>query len=170
LLHALRLNALLLLCLCAFPAPARSQNATTATATPASVEGFNCIANRTYPYQAYALYRAGFAGVPLDLAAIGDSSPTSCSPGTRTCSLPPPSSSPIHGERHDVAATYACTEAERAAAAPLPVRVPRPGAVVEHDHGHSQIYSTRWSRRLKVQLVIKQYMICASICASACAT
>ena len=71
-LHALRLNALLLLCLCAFPAPARSQNTTMATAAPASVEGFNCTANRTYPCQAYALYRAGFAGVPLDLAAIGD--------------------------------------------------------------------------------------------------
>lgn len=71
----LKLSALLLLfflCLCAFPAPARSQNTTTATAAPASVEGFNCSANRTYPCQAYALYRAGFAGVPLDLAAIGD--------------------------------------------------------------------------------------------------
>ena len=71
----LRLSALLLLfflCLCAFPAPARSQNTTTASAAPASVEGFNCSANRTYPCQAYALYRAGFAGVPLDLAAIGD--------------------------------------------------------------------------------------------------
>ncbi|PWZ45520.1 Serine/threonine receptor-like kinase NFP [Zea mays] len=43
-----------------------------ATAAPASVEGFNCTANRTYPCQAYVLYRAGFAGVPLDLAAIGD--------------------------------------------------------------------------------------------------
>jgi hypothetical protein len=73
LLHALRLNALLLLlCLCAFPAPARSQNTTMATAAPASVEGFNCIANRTYPCQAYALYRTGSAGVPLDLATIGD--------------------------------------------------------------------------------------------------
>ncbi|XP_066331624.1 serine/threonine receptor-like kinase NFP [Miscanthus floridulus] len=71
---ALRLSALLLffLCLCAFPAPARSQNTTTATPAPASVEGFNCSANRTYPCQAYALYRAGFGGVPLDLAAIGD--------------------------------------------------------------------------------------------------
>jgi hypothetical protein len=72
LLHALRLNALLLLCLCAFPASARSQNTTMAMAAPASVEGFNCTANRTYPCQAYALYRAGFAGVPLDLAAIDD--------------------------------------------------------------------------------------------------
>ncbi|XP_062222436.1 serine/threonine receptor-like kinase NFP [Phragmites australis] len=63
----------LLLCLCALPAPARSQNATTTpVAAPASVEGFNCSANRTYPCQAYALYRAGFAGVPLDLAAVGD--------------------------------------------------------------------------------------------------
>jgi hypothetical protein len=43
-----------------------------ATTAPASVEGFNCTANRTYPCQAYVLYRAGFAGVPLDLAAIGD--------------------------------------------------------------------------------------------------
>ncbi|AQK94459.1 hypothetical protein ZEAMMB73_Zm00001d010612 [Zea mays] len=43
-----------------------------ATVAPASVEGFNCTANRTYPCQAYALYRVGFAGVPLDLAAIGD--------------------------------------------------------------------------------------------------
>uniref|UniRef100_A0A804P9Q0 Uncharacterized protein n=1 Tax=Zea mays TaxID=4577 RepID=A0A804P9Q0_MAIZE len=89
------------------------------------------------------------------------SSPTSCSPRTRTCSLPPPSPSPIHSERHDAAAACACTEAERAAAAPLPMCVPRPGAVVKHDHGHSQIYSTRWSRRLKVRLVIKRYMICA---------
>jgi hypothetical protein len=31
------------------------------------------------------------------------------------------------------------------AAPPLPMRVPRPGAVVEHDHSHGQIYSTRWS-------------------------
>jgi hypothetical protein len=160
----------LLLCLCAFSAPAQSQNTTMAMAVPASVEGFNCTANRTYPYQAYALYRAGFAGVPLDLAAIGDSSPTSCTPGTRTCLLPPPSPSPIHGERHDAAAACACTEAERAATAPMPVRVPRPDAVVEHDHGHDQIYSTRWSRRLKVRLVIKQYMIYALICDSTCAT
>ncbi|PWZ09264.1 hypothetical protein Zm00014a_006510 [Zea mays] len=43
-----------------------------ATTAPASVEGFNCTANRTYPCQAYALYCAGFAGVPPDLAAIGD--------------------------------------------------------------------------------------------------
>jgi hypothetical protein len=71
-LHALGLNALLLLCMCVFPAPAWSQNTTMATAAPTSVEGFNCTANRTYPCQAYALYRAGFAGVPLDLAAIGD--------------------------------------------------------------------------------------------------
>jgi hypothetical protein len=71
LLHALRLNTLfLLLCLCAFPAPVWSQNTT--MATPASVEGFNCTTNRTYPCQAYALYHAGFAGVSLDLAAIGD--------------------------------------------------------------------------------------------------
>jgi hypothetical protein len=49
LLHALRLNALLLLCLCVFPAPARSQNTTMATAAPVSVEGFNCTTNRTYP-------------------------------------------------------------------------------------------------------------------------
>ncbi|PWZ10145.1 hypothetical protein Zm00014a_040361 [Zea mays] len=42
------------------------------TAAPASVEGFNCTANRTYPCQAYKLYRTGFAGVPPDLAAIGD--------------------------------------------------------------------------------------------------
>lgn len=68
---ALRLSALLLF-FCLYAAPARSQNATTAAAAPASVEGFNCSANRTYPCQAYALYRAGFAGVPLDLAAIGD--------------------------------------------------------------------------------------------------
>ncbi|XP_048535337.1 serine/threonine receptor-like kinase NFP [Triticum urartu] len=60
-----------LLCLCALPSPARSQNAS-ATPAPASVEGFNCSANGTYPCQAYALYRAGFAGVPLDLAAVGD--------------------------------------------------------------------------------------------------
>jgi hypothetical protein len=73
LLHTLRLNALLLLlCLCTFPAPARSQNTTMATVAPASVKGFNCTANRTRPCQAYALYRAGFAGMPLDLAAIGD--------------------------------------------------------------------------------------------------
>ncbi|CAL5055007.1 unnamed protein product [Urochloa decumbens] len=65
-----RLLLPVLLCLCAFPAPARSQNAT--TPSPASVEGFNCSRNSTYPCQAYALYRAGFAGVPLDLAAIGD--------------------------------------------------------------------------------------------------
>jgi hypothetical protein len=32
----------------------------------------------------------------------------------------------------------ACTEAERVAAAPLLVRVPRPGAVAEHDHGHGR--------------------------------
>jgi hypothetical protein len=31
-----------------------------------------------------------------------------------------------------------CTEAERADAAPLLVRVPRPDAVVEHDHGHGR--------------------------------
>ncbi|AQK76516.1 hypothetical protein ZEAMMB73_Zm00001d018589 [Zea mays] len=43
-----------------------------ATVALASIEGFNCAANRTYPCQAYVLYRAGFAGVPLDLAAIGD--------------------------------------------------------------------------------------------------
>ncbi|CAM0944766.1 unnamed protein product [Alopecurus aequalis] len=61
--------ALATLCLCAFPAPARSQSG---AATPASVEGFNCSANSTYPCQAYALYRAGFAGVPLDLSAVGD--------------------------------------------------------------------------------------------------
>uniref|UniRef100_A0ACD5ZD96 Uncharacterized protein n=1 Tax=Avena sativa TaxID=4498 RepID=A0ACD5ZD96_AVESA len=60
-----------LLCLCALPAPARSQTAA-ATPAPASVEGFNCSANSTYPCQAYALYRAGFAGVPLDLSAVGD--------------------------------------------------------------------------------------------------
>jgi hypothetical protein len=60
LLYALSLNVPLLLCLCTFPAPARSQN--TATAVPASVKGFNCTANRTYPCQAYALYRAGFRG------------------------------------------------------------------------------------------------------------
>ncbi|CAO2047964.1 unnamed protein product [Urochloa humidicola] len=66
----LGLLPLLLLCLCALPAPARSQNAT--TPSPASVEGFNCSRNSTYPCQAYALYRAGFAGVPLDFAAIGD--------------------------------------------------------------------------------------------------
>ncbi|AQK43147.1 hypothetical protein ZEAMMB73_Zm00001d025176 [Zea mays] len=71
-LQGIWLNALLLLCLCAFPASARSQNTTMAMAAPASVEGFNCTANRTYPCQAYALYRAGFAGVPLDLAAIDD--------------------------------------------------------------------------------------------------
>jgi hypothetical protein len=64
-------------------------------------------------------------------------------------------------DRHDAAAACACTEAEHAAAAPLPVRVPRLGAVVEHDHDYGQIYSTRWSRRLKVRVVIKQYMICA---------
>jgi hypothetical protein len=75
-----------------------------ATVAPAFVEGFNCTANRTYPYQAYVLYRAG---------AIGNSSPTSCSPGTRTCPLSLPSPSPIHGERHDAAAACACTEAER---------------------------------------------------------
>lgn len=61
---------LALLCLCALPAPARSQSA--ATPAPASVEGFNCSANTTYPCQAYALYRAGIAGVPLDLSAVGD--------------------------------------------------------------------------------------------------
>jgi hypothetical protein len=73
LLHALRLNALLLLlCLCAFPTPVQLQNTTMATASPASVEGFNYTANRTYPCQAYALYRAGFVGEPLDLATIGD--------------------------------------------------------------------------------------------------
>ncbi|KAF0933245.1 hypothetical protein E2562_017042 [Oryza meyeriana var. granulata] len=60
----------LLLCLCALPAPARSQSA--ATPAPASNDGFNCSANATYPCQAYALYRAGFGGVPLDFAAIGD--------------------------------------------------------------------------------------------------
>uniref|UniRef100_A0A804P9J6 NFP/LYK4/5 first LysM domain-containing protein n=1 Tax=Zea mays TaxID=4577 RepID=A0A804P9J6_MAIZE len=49
-----------------------------ATASPASVEGFNYTANRTYPCQAYALYRAGFAGEPLDLAAIGDLFVVSC--------------------------------------------------------------------------------------------
>ncbi|AQK87597.1 hypothetical protein ZEAMMB73_Zm00001d038701 [Zea mays] len=43
-----------------------------ATAAPVSVEGFNCTANHMYPCQAYALYRAGFTGVPLYLAAIGD--------------------------------------------------------------------------------------------------
>ncbi|AQK83057.1 hypothetical protein ZEAMMB73_Zm00001d037123 [Zea mays] len=43
-----------------------------ATAVPTSVEGFNCTANRTYLCQVYALYRTGFAGVPLDLATIGD--------------------------------------------------------------------------------------------------
>jgi hypothetical protein len=43
-----------------------------ATAAPVSVEGFNCTANRTYPCQAYALYRAGFTGVPLDLVAVDD--------------------------------------------------------------------------------------------------
>ena len=63
---------LLLLRLSALPAPARSQNATAPTPAPASVEGFNCSATRAYPCQAYALYRAGFAGVPLDFAAIGD--------------------------------------------------------------------------------------------------
>lgn len=68
-----RLRAALatLLCLCALPAPVRSQGAA-ATPAPASVEGFNCSANTTYPCQAYALYRAGFAGVPLDLSAVGD--------------------------------------------------------------------------------------------------
>ncbi|CAN6280390.1 unnamed protein product [Urochloa humidicola] len=65
-----RLLGLLCLCLCALPAPARSQNAT--APSPASVEGFNCSRNSTYPCQAYALYRSGFAGVALDLAAIGD--------------------------------------------------------------------------------------------------
>ncbi|KAK8462835.1 hypothetical protein SEVIR_1G278300v4 [Setaria viridis] len=60
----------LLLCLCTLPAPARSQNAT--APAPASVQGFNCSRNSTYPCQAYALYRAGFAGVPLEFAAIGD--------------------------------------------------------------------------------------------------
>jgi LysM repeat protein len=60
-----------LLCLCALAAPARSQSAA-ATPAPASVEGFNCSANITYPCQAYALYRAGFGAVPLDLAAVGD--------------------------------------------------------------------------------------------------
>ncbi|KAL6634920.1 hypothetical protein ACP70R_027591 [Stipagrostis hirtigluma subsp. patula] len=60
----------LCLCLCALPAPARSQSAT--APAPASVEGFNCSASRAYPCQAYALYRAGFANVPLDLAAVGD--------------------------------------------------------------------------------------------------
>jgi hypothetical protein len=88
------------------------------------------------------------------------SSPTSCSPGTRTRPLPPPSPPPIRSERHDAAAACACTEAERAAA-PLPVLVLRPDVIVEHDHGHGQIYSTRWSRRLKVRHVIKRYMICA---------
>ncbi|KAM0841474.1 hypothetical protein ACQ4PT_058986 [Festuca glaucescens] len=58
-----------LLCLCALPAPARSQSA---AARPASVEGFNCSANSTYPCQPYALYRAGFGDVPLDLSAVGD--------------------------------------------------------------------------------------------------
>lgn len=61
---------LALLCLCALPAPARSQSA--ATPAPASVEGFNCSANTTYPCQAYALYRAGLGGVPLDLSTVGD--------------------------------------------------------------------------------------------------
>jgi hypothetical protein len=78
LLHALRLNALLLLCLCAFPALAWSQNTTMATVAPASVDGFNCTANRTYPCQAYALYRAGFTGVSLDLTAIDDLFAVSC--------------------------------------------------------------------------------------------
>jgi hypothetical protein len=32
----------------------------------------------------------------------------------------------------------ACTEAERATAAPLPVRVPRLDEVTEHDHGHGR--------------------------------
>ncbi|KAL6899524.1 hypothetical protein ACP4OV_006182 [Aristida adscensionis] len=63
---------LLCACLCALPAPARSQNGTTPAAAPASVEGFNCSASRAYPCQAYALYRAGFAGVPLDLSVVGD--------------------------------------------------------------------------------------------------
>ncbi|KAG8059867.1 hypothetical protein GUJ93_ZPchr0002g26250 [Zizania palustris] len=67
---AWRRLALALLCLCALPAPARSQSA--AKPAPASVEGFNCSANSTYPCQAYALYRAGFGRVPLDLSAIGD--------------------------------------------------------------------------------------------------
>ncbi|PWZ16563.1 hypothetical protein Zm00014a_043691 [Zea mays] len=49
-----------------------------ATTAQASVEGFNCTANRTYPCQVYALYRTGFAGVPLDLAAIGDLFAVSC--------------------------------------------------------------------------------------------
>lgn len=66
----LALPALLLWCLCALPAPARSQSA--ATPAPASNEGFNCTANATYPCPAYALYRAGFGGVPLEFAAIGD--------------------------------------------------------------------------------------------------
>jgi hypothetical protein len=63
---------MLLLCLCVFPALTRSQNTTMAMAAPASVKGFNCVANRTYSCQAYALYHAGFAGVPLDLTAISD--------------------------------------------------------------------------------------------------
>jgi hypothetical protein len=43
-----------------------------ATAAPTSIKGFNCTSNCTYSCQAYALYHAGFVGVPLDLAAIGD--------------------------------------------------------------------------------------------------
>uniref|UniRef100_A0A0D9VJJ1 Protein kinase domain-containing protein n=1 Tax=Leersia perrieri TaxID=77586 RepID=A0A0D9VJJ1_9ORYZ len=61
---------LLCLCLCALLTPARSQSA--ANPAPASNDGFNCSANATYPCQAYALYRAGFGGASLDLAAIGD--------------------------------------------------------------------------------------------------
>lgn len=57
-----------LLCLCALPAPARSQSAS-ANPAPASVQGFNCSANTTYPCQAYALYRAAFGA---DLSAVGD--------------------------------------------------------------------------------------------------
>jgi LysM repeat protein len=67
-----RLLALLLcLCLCALLTPARSQTGNR-TAAPASVQGFNCSANSTYPCQAYALYRAGLGNVTLDLAAVGD--------------------------------------------------------------------------------------------------
>jgi hypothetical protein len=122
LLHALRLNALLLLlCLCAFPAPARSQNTTMATAAPASVEGFNCTANRTYPCQAYALYRAGFVGVPLDLAAISDLLAVSrfmvahANNLSTTAALAngQPLLVPLHSERHDAAAACACTKVAR---------------------------------------------------------
>lgn len=67
-----RLALATLLCVCTLPAPARSQSAPAPAPAPASVEGFNCSANSTYPCQAYALYRAGFAGVPLDLSAVGD--------------------------------------------------------------------------------------------------